>query len=80
MLCEADYRAELNSERRLSNMDFFATRLAEPGVVRLVATGRLRDPVLHLLLCDPALGKLPRHRLQAMAAELAEIEARPVVA
>lgn len=55
-------------------MRFPVIRLAEPRVVRLVATARLRDPVLHLLLRDPALGDLPRERLDAMAAELAEIE------
>ena len=55
-------------------MDLPVTRLAEPRVVRLVASARLRDPVLHLLLRDPALGELPRERLEAMAADLAEIE------
>lgn len=55
-------------------MDFPVIRLAEPRVVRLVATARLRDPVLHLLLRDPALGDLPRERLEALAADLAEIE------
>jgi RES domain-containing protein len=55
-------------------MDLPVVRLAEPGVVRLVASGRLRDPVLHLLLRDPSLGELPRDRLEAMADELAEIE------
>jgi len=49
-------------------------RLAEPRVVRLVASGRLRDPVLHLLLRNPSLLELPRDRLEAMADELAEIE------
>lgn len=42
--------------------------------MRLVSTARLRDPVLHLLLRDPSLGDLPRARLEAIAADLAEIE------
>ncbi|MBX9700355.1 MAG: RES family NAD+ phosphorylase [Acetobacteraceae bacterium] len=55
-------------------MEFPILRLAEPRVVRPVATARLRDPVLHLLLRDPGLGDLPRDRLEALAADLAEIE------
>lgn len=55
-------------------MDHPVIRLAEPRIVRLVSTARLRDPVLHLLLRDPALGRLPPDALAAMAADLAEIE------
>lgn len=55
-------------------MDFPVLRLAEPRTVRLVSTARLRDPVLHLLARDPSLGNLPRDRLEAIAADLAEIE------
>jgi RES domain-containing protein len=55
-------------------LDHPVLRLAEPRIVRLVSTARLRDPVLHLLLRDPALGDLPRERLDAIAADLAEIE------
>jgi RES domain-containing protein len=55
-------------------VDYPVVRLAEPRVVRLASTARLRDPVLHLLLRDPALGELPRDQLETMAADLAEIE------
>jgi len=53
---------------------FPVVRLAEPRVVRLVATARLRDPVLHLLLRDPAMADRPPEELRRMATELAEIE------
>lgn len=55
-------------------MDHPVVRLAEPRVVRLVATARLRDPVLHLLLRDPALGERDGAVLERMVTELAEIE------
>lgn len=55
-------------------MIFPLTRLAEPSALRLVATARLRDPVLYLLLQNPALCELPRDRLATVAEELAEIE------
>jgi RES domain-containing protein len=55
-------------------LDYPVLRLAEPRIVRLVSTARLRDPVLHLLLRDPSLGDLPRERLDVIAADLAEIE------
>lgn len=55
-------------------MEFPVVRLAEPRVVRLVATARLRDPVLHLLLRDPTLADRPPEELRRMADELAEIE------
>jgi RES domain-containing protein len=42
--------------------------------VRLVATARLRDPVLHLLLTDPWLIGRPPAELDHLAASLAEIE------
>jgi RES domain-containing protein len=50
------------------------TRLAEPRAVRLVATGRLRDPVLHLLLDDPAAATRTEEELASLARALAEIE------
>jgi len=53
---------------------FPVTLLAEPRAVRLVASARLRDPVLHLLLGDPALAGRPRGELEALARDLAEIE------
>jgi RES domain-containing protein len=42
--------------------------------VRLAATARLRDPVLHLLLDDPAASSRSRESLEALARTLAEIE------
>lgn len=42
--------------------------------MRLVATGRLRDPVLHLLLADPTAARRAPEELQSLAAALAEIE------
>lgn len=42
--------------------------------MRLVATGRLRDPVLSLLLNDPRSGDRSPDELAALARDLAEIE------
>lgn len=42
--------------------------------MRLVASARLRDPVLHLLLGDPSLASRPREELEQLARDLAEIE------
>ena len=50
------------------------TLLALPRAVRLVATARLRDPVLHLLLDDPAAGTRSREEVDELARALAEIE------
>jgi RES domain-containing protein len=50
---------------------FPVTLLALPRAVRLVATARLRDPVLHLLLRDTAR---PIAEVEALARDLAEIE------
>ncbi len=55
-------------------MQFPVTLIALPRVVRLVATARLRDPVLHLLLAEPSAAARPRAELEALAAALAEIE------
>lgn len=55
-------------------MDFPVILLAEPRAVRLVATGRLRDPVLYLLLNDPSVAGRPREDLEELAQALAEIE------
>ncbi|HEX3346834.1 MAG TPA: RES family NAD+ phosphorylase [Acetobacteraceae bacterium] len=55
-------------------MDYPVTLLAEPRAVRLVATGRLRDPVLHLLLDDPAAATRSRAEIEELARALAEIE------
>ncbi|TCH97928.1 RES domain-containing protein [Roseococcus sp. SYP-B2431] len=55
-------------------MEFPVTLLAEPRAVRLVASARLRDPVLHLLLDDPSLAGRPRAELEQLARDLAEIE------
>jgi RES domain-containing protein len=55
-------------------LDYPVVRLAEPRIVRLVSTARLRDPVLHLLVRDPSLGDLPREELEAIATDLAEVE------
>jgi RES domain-containing protein len=55
-------------------VDYPVTTLAQPRAVRLVATGRLRDPVLHLLLEDPTAVELPREQLEQLARDLAEIE------
>jgi RES domain-containing protein len=55
-------------------LEFPVRAIAEPRTVRLVATARLRDPVLHLLLRDPGLGTRPRADLEALARDLAEIE------
>jgi RES domain-containing protein len=54
---------------------FPVTLLAQPRAVRLVATARLRDPVLHLLLDDPAAGAHEREEIDELARALAEIEA-----
>lgn len=55
-------------------VEFPVVTLAEPRLVRLVATARLRDPVLHLLLRDPSLGVVDPDTLARRVAELAEIE------
>jgi RES domain-containing protein len=55
-------------------MAFPVTLLAHPRAVRLVATGRLRDPVLHLLLDDPVAGARSREEVDELARALAEIE------
>lgn len=55
-------------------MDYPVVLIAEPRVVRLVATARLRDPVLWLLLRGPGQAALPRAELEALARDLAEIE------
>lgn len=55
-------------------MNFPVTILAEPRAVRLVSTGRLRDPVLHLLLDDPSAAARSRAELDELARALAEIE------
>jgi hypothetical protein len=34
-------------------LDHAVIRLAEPRIIRLVSTARLRGPVLHLMLRDP---------------------------
>jgi hypothetical protein len=50
------------------------TLLALPRAVRLVATARLREPVLHLLLDDPVVGTRSREEVDELARALAEIE------
>jgi RES domain-containing protein len=55
-------------------LHFPVTLLAEPRAVRLVATGRLRDPVLHLLLDDAGAADRGRDELDELTAALAEIE------
>lgn len=55
-------------------MEFPVARWVAERTVRLVATGRLRDPVLALLVEDPALISRPREALDALARDLAEIE------
>lgn len=55
-------------------MDHPITVLAQPRAVRLVSTGRLRDPVLHLLLADPAAANRSREEIDQLAQALAEIE------
>jgi RES domain-containing protein len=55
-------------------VDFPVVRLAQPRAVRLVATARLRAPVLHLLLADPAAARHGPEALDRLAADLAEIE------
>lgn len=55
-------------------MDYPVTVLAQPRAVRLVSTGRLRDPVLHLLLADPAAATRSRQEVDELARALAEIE------
>lgn len=55
-------------------MDFPVTILAEPRAVRLASTGRLRDPVLYLLLDNPSMAGRPHEELKELAQALAEIE------
>jgi RES domain-containing protein len=55
-------------------VDFPVRTLAEPRAVRLVSSGRLRDPVLHLLLDDPSVAGRPPEDLKDLAQALAEIE------
>ena len=55
-------------------MEYPVTQLAGPRAVRLVATARLRDPVLHLLLDDPRMVGRSAEELTALARDLAEIE------
>ena len=55
-------------------MDYPVIELAGPRAVRLVATARLRDPVLHLLLDDPRVVGRPAEELTALARDLAELE------
>ena len=55
-------------------MDHPVILLAQPRAVRLVATGRLRDPVLHLLLGDPSAATRSRAEVDDLARALAEIE------
>ena len=55
-------------------MDYPVATIAQPRAVRLVATGRLRDPVLHLLLADPAAANRTTEELADLANALAEIE------
>ena len=55
-------------------MEYPVTQLAGPRAVRLVATARLRDPVLHLLLDDPRMAGRSAEELTALARDLAEIE------
>jgi len=50
------------------------THLAGPRAVRLVATARLRDPVLHLLLDDPSAAGMSAEERAGLARALAEIE------
>jgi RES domain len=50
------------------------TLLALPRAVRLVTTARLREPVLHLLLDDPAVGMRSLEEIDELARTLAEIE------
>lgn len=57
-----------------SSLSFPVVTIAEPRAVRLVSTGRLRDPVLHLLLEDPSAASKPQLELDALAQDLAEIE------
>jgi RES domain-containing protein len=53
---------------------FPVTIFAEPRAVRLVSTGRLRDPVLHLLLDDKSAATRSPAELDELARALAEIE------
>jgi RES domain-containing protein len=55
-------------------LDYPVVLLAQPRAVRLVANGRLRDPVLHLLLEDPSAATRSREELDELARALAEIE------
>lgn len=55
-------------------MDYPVTLLAEPLAVRLVSTGRLRDPVLHLLLNDLLAAARSREEVEELALALSEIE------
>lgn len=55
-------------------MEYPVTHLAGPRAVRLVATARLRDPVLHLLLDDPRMLGRSAEELTALVRDLAEIE------
>jgi len=50
------------------------TELAGPRAVRLVASGRLRDPVLSLLLDDPRTSGRSAEEVAALTRDLAEIE------
>lgn len=54
-------------------MRYPVSLIAEPRVVRLVSTGRLRDPVL-LLLLDPANTGRSRAEIEQLSRDLAEIE------
>ena len=55
-------------------MDYPVIVLAQPRAVRLVSTGRLRDPVLHLLLDDPPVATRSSEEVHDLARALAEIE------